>query len=189
MLLAISAAISCAFVQPASFDQVRTYLLGEWQLNKRMTYKAGGLSGKFDGVAKFDAVDSSASSAALLAYNESGTFAPSESGFPARETVNRLLYDFANDEEISIYFAPALARRGWCRGAAVFRRVLVPTPDGGDGTLVIDGESADGQHVYTGRIEIEAPHAFIYSWRVSGPTQEGEIISLYKRTSALLAED
>ena len=189
MLLAISAAISCAFVQPASFDQVRTYLLGEWQLNKRMTYKAGGLSGKFDGVAKFDAVDSSASSAALLAYNESGTFAPSESGFPARETVNRLLYDFANDEEISIYFAPRSQDEVGAEALLSSAEYLYPLRMEWTGTLVIDGESADGQHVYTGRIEIEAPHAFIYSWRVSGPTQEGEIISLYKRTSASLAED
>ena len=183
MSLAISFTISAmAFVQPASFDAYRRYLQGDWTLNKRMTYKVGGLSGKFSGVATFDPVDDLGM---LLSYNESGMFAPIEDAFLPRETSNRLLYDFKDDTDaIDIYFAPeqgtgALTAEAMLSSA----QYLYPLRNSGTpGTLVIS--HSDGPNSYAGRIEIEAPHAFIYSWRVNGPTLDGEIVSLFKRTSA-----
>jgi hypothetical protein len=184
-LLASSALAS--FVQPASVTDFRKYLVGDWELKKRFTYKGGGISGRFDGTASF--ADASTASSSLLTYNESGTFAPSEPNFQSRETANRLLYLFA-DDVADIYFSPqAFDSSSSVESLLSQAQYLYPLRSRGEpGVLSID-HSADDGHTYTGTIEVDAPHAFIYSWRVRGPTQQGEIISLFKRESASGSED
>ena len=109
LALALSATLAAlAFTQPTSPESFRRYLVGEWTVRKAINYKSGGISGHFDGAASFRLVDAKAPSFwGLVLYSENGLFSPKSNDFQARETRNRLLYDFSSSEKADVYSANA----------------------------------------------------------------------------------
>ena len=47
----------------------------------------------------------------------------------------------------------------------------------------------DGPDEISGKVDIEAPHAFLTTWGVSGPFQEGQVISMFTREDAVLKSE
>ena len=185
-MFVVACAAVLGFVQPSTPEAFRQYLVGEWKLNKRLHFKSGGISGKFEGQATFRLLDPFTKS--LLAYNESGAFAPTSSSFEARETRNRLLYDFGGDEAFGsssvsvLYDALDDEQRGSTEKIVAAARPLYALTTRGPGLLAITDEAlADGRDEYRGEIEVQAPNAFLSTWYVSGPQQDGEILSLFRR--------
>lgn len=200
-LLPTLAALGAAFVQPTSPEQFRRYFVGQWTVNKMINYKAGGISGRFEGVAAFKELHLVANPGnpggdhqhrpTLLVYNESGSFAPKESSFGAsRETRNKLLYDFgmAQRGEVAVFYPDIVdATAGDSFDGHSAEEILESSrflyflkASQSPGTLSIESH-AENHETYDGSIEVEAANAFISTWRVKGDQQDGEIVTLYRR--------
>ena len=189
-MLLLSALTTNSFLQPKTPDDFKRYLVGDWKLRKRITYKEGGVSGMFDGEASFKVLDAKSPSYwGLVAYSESGTFSPEQSAtFPPMETRNRLLYDFSSAMRAEVYFdtlddASRTSTEAIFSAASKLYDLEPPVgPDAPLGVLGISQAQVEGQ-TYSGQIEVEAPNAFISTWRVVGNGQNGEIASLYTRVT------
>jgi hypothetical protein len=193
------AATSLNFVQPKNTEDFRRYLVGDWEVRKAIRYKAGGISGQFEGTAAFSILDAQSPSRwGLVAYSESGTFTPRQSDtFEPMETRNRLLYDFSSATKADVYFdnledAARTDTEAIVSAASYLYSLQVPRAgDPRDAgvleVLEVDEQAASVQ--YSGNIEVEAPNAFISTWRVRGPEQDGEISTLYKRIVDEIEDD
>ena len=186
-------AATAAFLQPTTSDAYRKYLLGEWELKKAITFKAGGLSGRFEGRASFEALDEAAPN--LLAYSESGIFT-SESGSTS-ETRNRLLYDFSEWSKVDVFYDVAVDRSS-ARSIVESARLLYSlVPDSAEAGVMRSAAATDGSQAveasedeYRGDLQVSAENAFLSTWEVSGPAQQGHILSLFRRADASrLAEE
>ena len=143
-----------------------------------LSVQAGGLSGTFSGKATFHHLDENVPE--ILAYDESGTFVPLESSLESRETRNRLLYDFSSPHSAEVFYGSLSEYGGDIEQTLAAAQHLYTLQSQEPGRLSLE-QHDDGADMYVCAIDVEAPHAFISTWRVTGPTQDGEIISLFKR--------
>ena len=180
-MLALLASLS-AFQAPSTPGSFRSYLLGDWTVRKAVNYKSGGVSGRFSGDASFSMLEANKPHLwSYIAYKESGTFVPNQSeDFPSLETRNRLLYDFSESKTKVYYDELSEGERSDTETVVSRASFLYALEPRGEGTLAIESTSA-GELSYSGSIDVEAPNAFIITWRVHGPGQDGEIASLFKR--------
>lgn len=181
------------FLPPKTTEDFRRYLVGDWEVRKAIRYKAGGISGQFEGQASFQVLDAASPSRwGLVAYTESGTFTPKQSEtFGPMETRNRLLYDFSSATKADIFFdslEDAARTDTEAIVAASTYLYSLKVPRGTDprdaGVLEVLNAEVDGQAAgtqYSGSIEVASPNAFISTWRVLSAEQDGEISTLYKR--------
>tara|TARA_B110001452_G_scaffold215242_1_gene186395 strand:+ start:600 stop:1298 length:699 start_codon:yes stop_codon:yes gene_type:complete len=171
---------AASFRRPATTEELRKYLLGSWRLRKATTYNSGGISGRFDGRGSF--ADFSHPTRALVCYSEEGIFQPTVDQLPSSETLetrNQLMYDFSDPGgRVDVFYDdPSQADRS--PEAVVSNLRFLHSLH--VGTLVLT-EHADGPDTYTGKLDIEAPHAFLTTWAVTGASTAGQIVSMYTRT-------
>ena len=50
-------------------------------------------------------------------------------------------------------------------------------------TLLLTDQQ-EGSDVYSGKVDIEAPNAFLTTWGVVGPSTQGQIVSMFTRESS-----
>lgn len=166
-----------AFVAPSTPDAFRTYLVGDWVVQKRLSFREGGISGTFAGSATFMELGNGGTSPSfVLAYNESGEFAPTQTSLEARTTKNALLYEFSSDSAQVYFDARPDSQSERLRSARFLYEMFSNSP----GVLAVE-QYIDGEDEYAGNLEIQARDAFLTTWRVRGPYQDGEILSLFRR--------
>ena len=104
----------------------------------------------------------------------------------AMETRNQLMYDFSSPEKVDVYFDPPsdAEERSSEEVLANLRFLNSLRPD----TLLMS-DHPDGPDEYSGKVDIEAPHAFLTTWGVSGPFQEGQVISMFTREDVALKSE
>lgn len=165
---------STPYRRPVSAGGLRSYLLGEWELKKVMIYKAGGVSGRFEGSAKFDPFAPN-----VLRYEEEGEFSRQGSE-DAVSTRNSLLYDFSSSSKVDVFFDAAAEHSSGPEEIIEQARFLHSIrPD----TLELFDHVVENEDVCEGQIEITRAEAFMLTWSVGGPRQEGQILSLFTRVT------
>lgn len=171
---------SVAFVRPSNGDALRRFLLGKWTVRRVTQYEVGGISGRFEGEAEFSSVPLDDRS--LMRYTESGEFRPGGDQLPSSNggsltTRNQLVYDFSNWERVDIYYDdPGSTERSPEADLAHLRFLHSLRPE----TMQLT-DHPDGPDLYQGKFDIDAPHAFLTTWAVSGPRQSGNILAMYTR--------
>ena len=182
---------SVPFLQPTTADAYLSYLCGDWKVRKVVTFQHGGPKGRFSGSASFSVLDAEAPK--LLSYCEAGIFTTELEGVGERETRNRLLYDFSDWQKINVLYDLATDRDS-------VRSILEPAkllytlrPDAAvAGTARSERVAADGDEddtYYWGDLEVSARDAFLTTWNVDGPSQQGQILSLFRRAEGAGVEE
>ena len=169
-----------AFVRPSNGDALRRFLLGKWRVRRVTQYELGGISGRFEGEAEFAEVPLD-DGRSLVRYTESGEFRPGGDQLPSSSggsltTRNQLVYDFSNWERVDIYYDDPSTKRGPEADLADMRFLHSLRPE----TMELT-DHPDGPDLYQGKFDIDAAHAFLTTWAVSGPRQSGNILAMYTR--------
>ena len=173
-----------AFVRPSNGDALRRFLLGKWRVRRVTQYEMGGISGRFEGEAEFaevPIVGEFADGRSLVRYTESGEFRPSGDQLPSSSggsltTRNQLVYDFSNWERVDVYYDDPSTERGPEADLTDLRFLHSLRPE----TMELT-DHPDGPDVYQGKFDIDAAHAFLTTWAVSGPRQSGNILAMLTR--------
>ena len=171
---------AASFSRPSTSGALKEYLLGSWRLRKATTYNRGGISGRFDGKSSF--ANFAHPTRSLVCYSEEGTFQPIVDQLPSSETLetrNQLVYDFTDlGGRVDVYYDdPGRTDRSPEAVVSNLRFLHSLNVD----TLVLT-EHTDGPATYTGKLDIEAPHAFLTSCAVTGASTAGNIVSMFTRT-------
>ena len=171
---------AASFRRPSTSEELRKYLLGSWRLRKATTFNSGGISGRFDGKSSF--ANFAHPTRSLVSYSEEGTFQPIVDQLPSSEmleTRNQLMYDFSDPSgRVDVFYDdPSQADRSPEAVVSNLRFLHSLHVD----TLMLT-EHADGPDTYTGKVDIEAQHAFLTTWAVAGASTAGQIVSMYTRT-------
>ena len=172
-----------AFVRPSNGDALRRFLLGKWRVRRVTQFEVGGISGRFEGEAEFAEVPLD-DGRSLVRYTESGEFRPGGGQLPSNSgdsltTRNQLVYDFSNWERIDIYYDDPSTERSTEADLTDLRFLHSLRPETMELTDYPDGP--DGVDLYQGKFDIDAAHAFLTTWAVSGPRQSGNILAMFTR--------
>ena len=152
------------FAAPSTSPALRAFLMGAWSVKRVSTgtFSVPSMAGRFAGVAQFQP---SGDSEWLVAYTESGTF--SSKDMPPLETSTSLTYDFKSFEEALVYYEDASGERR-------FLHSVNPR------TLELS-DASEGDSVSRGQLEIGEPDAFILSRTLTGPSNNGTILTMFTR--------
>ena len=178
-----------AFVRPTNGDALRRFLLGKWTVRRVTQFAVGGISGRFEGQSEFAAVPQGDDGRSLLRYTESGEFRPGSDQLPSSSggsltTRNQLVYDFSDWERVDVYYDdPSADRSPEATDLTSLRFLHSLRPE----TMQLT-DHPDGPDLYQGQFDIDAPHAFLTTWDVSGPRQTGNILAMFTRQDASRTE-
>ena len=148
----------------------QTFLLGVWHVQRSLTYRAGGYTGKFVGRAK---VEPLANNANTLLYHEQGLFTSTDRS-KVLDTFQRYAFN-CERVPMKVFFV---------------ERVVASSVELGGHFVDIGfhGESGEcsfthlcGSDVYSGTWTLLSYSAFRWSWQIRGPRKDGEISTLYTR--------
>ena len=85
------------YERPSTAEELKSYLLRDWEIKRVLSYKTGGFTGRFAGAAQFERFEEH-ERRDLVTYAESGCFTPEVGS--TLETSNRLLYEFTDKVEV-----------------------------------------------------------------------------------------
>ena len=145
-------------------------------MRRSLQYRTGGLSGVWEGEASFTPLEHSERD--LVAYLERGRFRAAHDRLQKYDTRNRLLYDFTDSRKVDVYVDDEEADRSTESVLRRLRFLYSLNPE----TLLMK-EHLYETALYRGEFEIEAPHAWLLTWKVSGPQCDGIMASLFSRRS------
>ena len=179
------------FSPPTTSDAYRNYLLGTWVLKKRTVFTAGGLNGQFAGNAYFRILDEKQPK--LVSYVEEGIFTADRYPEP-RETRNKLIYDFSDWSKVDVFYDVATDRSSVAAILGAARPLYSLTQDATHAGTMNSDKTSDavggtGNEVFWGGLEVASDNSFLSTWNVEGTEQAGQIISLFKRPSLIVAPD
>ena len=178
------------YKSPATAEELRSYLLGDWTLKKAMAYKLGGVSGRFEGVATFRNLHLP-SPHEVVAFSESGTFTGLGDDPQQLDTRNALLYDFTEcyrraGAPVAVLFDESEDRRA--ESAEALLAAARPLHTIEPGSLVLSEHTDALGTVWQGALEIEASDAFLLSWEGRGDAMEASILSFFSRRPSTQSE-
>jgi hypothetical protein len=165
-----------------------------WSVSKDINYIRGGPSGTFAGDARFTAAAQlspaalSGNTPQMLMYDEKGTVTlQNTNSFTA---TYRLVYLFNNNEgqhpsSCKVYFD-----ENHGDAQRLIESIMRNTRFFHDLWFNAAGEPEFSEHpcgpdVYRGRLVLHTPDRFELDWQVSGPRNEGRIISTYRRKASV----
>ena len=172
---------AAAFLQPTTSDAYMKYLRGDWEVRRVISYKRGGISGRFTGVASFELLDDASK---VLVYVEGGEFKPDLEQFDMHDTRSRLLYDFSDWKQVDVLYDLADDRSSAKSILAGGTKLYSLLPDDGEAGVMRTERvaTADLEDTYqSGELEVSAEDAFLTTWNVVGPLQECQIMTLFRR--------
>jgi len=161
---------------PRSAAAMRTFVRGDWQLAKSMSYQLGGVTSTFAGRATFDVLRHA--DRELLTYYEEGSVTMDGVAFTAHK---RYLWD-CSGEHVSVYFDEATDRspESIVNGMRFFHEIRLD----GDDSQPVRFEHNCEPDFYQGQLQLASPDTFSIAWRITGPRKDGVIDNMYTRIAA-----